>query len=247
MVAATDRANKNRSEFATRLLDILNGGTLSLMIRIGHKTHLDIISNLQQPATVEEISRTASPNERYVREWLGAMVVGRIIQYDPLNGTYFLPQEHAVVLIRRAGIDNLAVFFRYISLMGIVEDKIVECFYKGGGVPYSEYPKFQELQAEETARVFDARSIDHIIPLVDGLVDRLRSGIDVLDVGCGRDHAMNIMAKTYPNSRFVGYDLSNEAIQAAREEAEKIAREGLKNVRFETRDVTSLMNMKNMI
>jgi cyclopropane fatty-acyl-phospholipid synthase-like methyltransferase len=84
------------------------------------------------------------------------------------------------------------------------------------------------------------RLVNQIIQLVDGLADRLRSGIDVLDIGCGRGHAINIMAKTYPNSRFVGYDVSNEAIQAAQEEAEKIARADLKNVRFETRDITSL-------
>jgi SAM-dependent methyltransferase len=198
--------------------------------------------NLHKPATVEEIASSAGLNERYVREWLGGMVVGRIIQYNPLSDKYLLTQEHAAVLTRTAGINNLAVFFQYISLMGIVEDKIVECFYKGGGVPYSEYPRFQELQAEETARVFDARLIDQIIPLVDGLVERLRSGIDVLDVGCGRGHAINIMAKTFPNSRFVGYDISNEAIEAAKKEGEGIEGEGraLKNVLFEIRDIGSL-------
>ena len=75
------------------------------------------------------------------------------------------------VLTRAAGIDNLAVFFQYISFMGIVEGKIVECFHKGGGVPYSEFPKFQKLQPEETARVFDAILIDQIIPLVDECKD----------------------------------------------------------------------------
>ena len=101
---------------------------------------------------------------------------------------------------------------------------------------------FKSWQAEETSRVFDARLINQIIPLVDGLTDKRRSGIDVLDVGCGRGHAINIMAKTFPNSRFVGYDISNEAIEAAKKEAEGIEGEGiaLKNVLFETRDIASL-------
>ena len=46
-----------------------------------------------------------------------------------------------------------------------MEDKIVDCFRNGGGVPYSEYPDFQSLQAEETSRVFDSRLIDQIVPL----------------------------------------------------------------------------------
>jgi len=85
--------------------------------------------------------------------------------------------------------------------------------------------------------------IDQIILLVDGLADRLRSGIDVLDVGCGRGHAINIMAKTFPNSRFVGYDISNEAIRAAKQEAGQIEvgeSSTLRNVLFETRDIASL-------
>ena len=52
--------------------------------------------------------------------------------------------------------------------MGIVEDKIVECFYEGGGVPYSEYPRFQELQAGETSRIFDARLVDKLLLLLNG-------------------------------------------------------------------------------
>jgi ubiquinone/menaquinone biosynthesis C-methylase UbiE len=79
--------------------------------------------------------------------------------------------------------------------------------------------------------------IEQIIPLVDGLTDRLRAGIDVLDVGCGQGHAINLMAKTFPNSRFYGYDISEEGIKAAREEAKQI---GLINVSFEVKDVASI-------
>jgi len=240
--AATDQATKSSEDFATNLTDILNGGTLSLMISIGHKTHLfDTMSKLyeqQQFATSAEITRAANLNERYVREWLGAMVAGRIVDYDESTDSYSLPQEHAALLTRAAGIDNFAMFFQYISLMGIVEDKIVECFYKGGGVPYSEYPKFQELQAEETSRIFDARLVDQILSLSNGLKHRLEKGIDVLDVGCGRGHAINVMAKAFPRSRFVGYDISNEGIKAANDEATKME---LSNVRFEVKDL-SLMN-----
>ena len=140
-------------------------------------------------------------------------------------------------LTRDSGIDNMAVFTQYISLLGDVEQKIIECFRKGGGVPYSAFPRFQQLQAEDTARVFDARLIDQIVPLVGGLGERLRAGIDVLDVGCGQGHAINLMARNFPNSRFTGYDISKEGIQAAREEAKQI---GLTNVKFEVNDIASI-------
>lgn len=100
--APTDRAPKSSEDFATRLIDILNGGTLSLMISIGHKTQLfDTMSKLyeqQQFTTSAEIARATNLNERYVREWLGAMVAGRIVDYDESTERYSFPQEHAALL-----------------------------------------------------------------------------------------------------------------------------------------------------
>jgi hypothetical protein len=184
--------------FASRMLDVLNSSLLGLMISIGYQTHLfDVMSRLPTPSTSAEIAKATNLNERYVREWLGAMVTGKIVEYDPATSKYSLPPEHAAFLTKDAGIDNIAVFMRYISLLGDVEQKVIECFRKGGGVPYSAFPRFQQLQAEDTARVFDARLIDQIVPLVDGLADRLRAGIDVLDVGCGQGHAINLMARTF--------------------------------------------------
>jgi SAM-dependent methyltransferase len=224
--------------FAGRMLDVLNSSLLGLMISIGHQTHLfDIMSRLSSPSTSAEIAKAANLNERYVREWLGAMVTGKIVEYNPATSKYRLPPENAAFLTKDAGIDNMAVFMQYISLLGEVEQKVIECFRKGGGVPYSAFPRFQQLQAEDTARVFDARLIDQIVPLVDGLGDRLRAGIDVLDVGCGQGHAINLMARTFPNSRFAGYDISKEGIETAREEAKQM---GLTNVKFEVRNVASI-------
>lgn len=224
--------------FAGRMLDVLNSSLLGLMISIGHQTHLfDIMSRLSSPSTSPEIAKAANLNERYVREWLGAMVTGKIVEYNPATSKYRLPPEHAAFLTKDAGIDNMAVFMQYISLLGDVEQKVIECFRKGGGVPYSAFPRFQQLQAEDTARVFDAQLIDQIVPLVDGLGDRLKAGIDVLDVGCGQGHAINLMARTFPNSRFTGYDISKEGIETAREEAKQM---GLTNVKFEVRNVASI-------
>lgn len=229
--------NTRAEAFAGKMLDILNGGTVSLMISMGHQTHLfDIMSKLP-PSTSEEIATAAKLNERYVREWLGAMVTANIVEYDPSEQKYRLPAEHAAFLTREAGLNNIAVFTQYIALMGEVEQKIIECFHKGGGVPYSAFPRFQELQAEETARIFDARLINNIIPLVDYIADRLKSGIDVLDVGCGRGRAVNILARAFPNSRFAGYDLSSEGIESAKHEAKEW---NLTNANFETKDVTTI-------
>ena len=231
--------NAKAEAFAGKLLEILNGGCLSLLISIGHKTGLfDTLSGLQNPSTSEEIAKKANLNERYVREWLGGMVVGGIVEYFPNEKTYQLPQEHSAFTTRAAGIDNLALFSQYVSLMGLVEDKIVNCFRNGGGVPYSEYPDFQSLQAEETSRVFDSRLIDQILPLTGkDMIEKLRSGVFVLEIGCGRGHALNLMAKAFPNSKFFGYDFSEEGVEAGIKESKEM---NLTNVEFEVKDVNTL-------
>lgn len=226
-----------KEEFAERMFGVWNDAFLALMISVGHQTGLfDTLANLP-PATSEEIARTSGLNERYVREWLAGMVTGHIIDHDPDRGTYSLPAERAAYLTRAAGPDNLAFFTQYIALCGQVEQQIVASFRHGGGVPYSAYARFQQLQAEETAPIYDATLVQTTLPLVPGLVARLEQGIDVLDVGCGSGHAVNVMAKAFPNSQFLGYDLSTEGIAAARAEADRL---GLTNARFETKDIAAL-------
>jgi 2-polyprenyl-3-methyl-5-hydroxy-6-metoxy-1,4-benzoquinol methylase len=190
-----------------------------------------------QPSTSEQIATAAGLKERYVREWLAAMVVGRIVEHNPEDETYYLPQEHAAFLTRVASPDNIAVTAQLIPLMGSVEDGIVESFKNGGGVPYSAFPRFHEVMAEDSGQTVVAALTDHILPLVPGLIKRLESGIEVLDVGCGSGRALNLMARMFPNSRFVGYDFSEEAIARARTEAKE---HGTTNVRFEVKDAAVL-------
>lgn len=224
-------------QFAGKMLNVLNDGFLALLISVGHQTGLmDKLAKLP-PSTVEIIAEKTGLNERYIREWLGGMVTGRIIEYDPINKTYFLPQEHASFLTREAGPNNLATVAQYIPLMAGVEAQIVNCFRNGGGVPYSSFKRFQSLQAEESAQIQDAKLISTILPLASGLIEQLEKGIEVADIGCGQGHAINLMAKAFPNSRFTGYDFSEEGITRSREEANRL---NLKNASFELKDVTNI-------
>ncbi len=137
----TMELDKAKAEaFGGQMVGIMNSGLLALMTSIGHRTGLFDRMSEMAPSTSRQIADAANLNERYVREWLGSMVTGRIIEYDPAKGTYRLPPEHAASLTRAAGPGNLANMLQFMSLMGNVEDQIVDCFRKGGGVPYSEYP-----------------------------------------------------------------------------------------------------------
>ena len=234
----TSEMDQARSEaFAERMIDVLNDGALALMTSIGHRTGLfDAMAGLP-PSTSEGIATASDLNERYVREWLAAMVVGGVVEHDPQNGTYRLPPEHAAWLTRAATPDNIAVAAQFVPVLASVEDRIVECFRKGGGVPYSAFGRFHEVMAEDSGQTVVAALTDSILPLVPGLTERLAAGIDVLDVGCGSGRAMNLLARRFPNSRFVGYDFSEDGVQGGRDEAQRL---GLSNARFEARDVTTL-------
>jgi SAM-dependent methyltransferase len=223
--------------FGARLVDVANNAMTGLMISVGHRTKLfDTMASLR-PSTSAEIAEAAGLNERYVREWLGAMTTARIVEHDPVQGTYTLPAEHAMSLTRAAGPNNMSTLFQYLPLLGRVEDGVVRAFEEGGGVPYEEFDAFQRLMAEESGQVFDATLVDVTLPLVPGLIERLHAGIDVLDVGTGAGHAINVMARAFPNSRFTGYDFSREGIGLA--EAESAAW-GLRNARFEVMDVATI-------
>lgn len=235
---AHDTLDQTRAaEFAGRAVQLLNDGFLSLMVSIGHQTGLfDTMAQLE-PSTSEQIAAAAGLNERYVREWLGGMVTGGIVTYDRTSGHYVLPAEHAQSLTRAAGADNVAFFMQYVTLIGALEQELIGCVRNGGGLPYSAFPRFQELQGEETRRVYDATLLQKTLPSIDGLVERLTAGIDVADIGCGQGHALNVMAKAFPNSRFSGYDISAEGLHAARAEAREMR---LENARFELVDLAEL-------
>lgn len=220
---------------ANQLVEMLNQGALCLMVSIGHRIGLfDTLAELSS-ASSKTIAQQAGLNERYVREWLGALVTGGIVRYDAGLEQYQLQSEFANLLTHRASPDNIAVFSQYIPLLGQVEDHVINCFHVGGGVDYKYFPRFHEVMAEDSAQTVVSGLKTHILPLVEGLTDQLEAGIDVLDIGCGRGKALLAMAKQYPNSHFTGIDLSTEAIEQARTEAENAR---LTNVRFLIRDLS---------
>ncbi len=232
---ALDR--ERSSAFLATMTNIMNGGSLALMCSIGHKTGLfDTMAGLPAAGSTE-IAEAAGLQERYVREWLAAMTAGGIVDHDADAATYHLPPEHAGLLTRGAGSLNMTTYCQYISLLGQVEDEVVDAFRDGGGVPYDRYPKFQTLMAESSGQRLATALIPHVVPLLPDGHDRLTAGIDVADVGCGSGRALNILAAEYPNSRFTGFDIAEAALEGARAEA---AAAGTSNVEFIARDAAAL-------
>jgi SAM-dependent methyltransferase len=114
---------------------------------------------------------------------------------------------------------------------------VVGCFHNGGGLSYSEYPRFHSMMAEQSGEIFEAALVDVILPMAEGLPERLRAGAELADIGCGSGHAINVMAQAFPAGQFTGIDFSEEGVAAGRAEGDRL---GLTNTSFVQHDVATL-------
>lgn len=223
--------------FTEKLITMVNDGMAGLMISIGHRTGLFSAMKNAGGLTSDELAARAKLNERYVREWLGAMATSGIVSLDRATKRYHLPDAHAAFLGKDAVNGSMSGMFQFLGVLGAVETRVVECFHNGGGVPYSAFDRFHECMAEESNQTVVAALEEHILPLAPGLVAKLEAGIDVADIGCGMGRAMIHLAALYPTSRFTGFDLCADVVLLAELEAKEL---GLDNVRFHAVDATGL-------
>lgn len=222
--------------FAGRLVSMYSDAGLTFLVDVGHRTGL-FEAAAQGPATSQVLAERAGVHERHTREWLGAMVSGGLFTYEPATRTYTLPPEHAS-LLTGDGAMNLAGMSQFAAFLARHVPAVADTFRDGGGVPYSAYrPEFTELMDRMGRATYDEYLIDAYLPAADGIVDRLREGIRVADLGCGTGHCINLMAASFPASTFIGFDLADDALDAARREA---AGMGLSNASFEAADVVDL-------
>ena len=222
--------------FGDQIFASYTGAFVTYMIDLGLRTGLFEAAAVG-PATSHELAKRAGLQERYVREWLGAVATAGIVTYEPPTETFTLPAEHAVCL---TGTDerNLAPLSQIAGHLAAFIAPVADAFRRGGGVPYSAYrPEFTEVMDGLSRPMFDGILVDGVVPIVAGLAERLAGGGRVADIGCGTGHTTNLLARAFPNSTVVGYDLADDAIARGTAEA---AAYGLSNVTFEVADVTRL-------
>lgn len=223
--------------FQKRMVGVMNDTALGLLLGIGDELGLFTVLAETGPADTATLAAAAGVDERYLREWLDGIVAADVATYDLSTGHYGLPPERSLCLTPADGPVNLARSLKMLTMLAGVSPDLQERFRHGGGLGYDHYPRFHALMAEDAAATHDAGLLDVVVPAVAGLHDRLTQGVALADVACGSGHAINVLARAYPASSFVGYDLGAEAIEAARAEA---AQWGLSNARFEVRDVAAL-------
>lgn len=244
------QSTESKKNFLSRMTDILNCGALNLSIALGYRTGLfDIMDAFDGPKSLTEIAKKANLNARYVFEWLGVMVSGGIVEVSTdTDGSdrFYLPDAHGDLLARRAGNSNLGVYTQEIPLLTVCAmESVYYGFRTGNGIDYSNYPKFQAFMTQLASAKHRQVLIDTFLPSVDKghILRQLETGIRVCDLGCAEGIAVMLMAEAFPNSSFIGIDISGEAIAEARAESK---RKGLKNLTFLQIDAATLVGNQDL-
>lgn len=246
----TNKSAAGNSSISERVIQILNHGALNLALAIGYRTGLlDAMDSFESHQSAECISLKTGLNSRYIMEWLGVMVTGEIVELSLTpdgENRYYLPKHWGDLLTRRAGNANLGVYTQEMPLLTTsAMEPVVHGFKTGEGVSYDYYPKFHRFMSQLADAKHSQVLVDRFLPSVDDgrIIGRLQAGIRVCDLGCAEGVALILMAKAFPRSRFVGIDISKNAVTTAQREAR---RQQIGNLEFVLLDAARLRDNREL-
>ena len=219
--------------FIGKALGDIGAAMSAALTVIGDKLGLYKALHTHGPQTSAELADRTGTYERYIREWLAAQAAGGYVEYEPATRRFTLPPEQAFMLADESSPLYVQGAFQMIEAAMADEPHITAAFKSGRGFGWHEH---DARLFEGTERFFrpgyNAHLVSEWIPSLDGVEAKLRDGATVADIGCGLGASTIVMAKAYPNSRFVGFDYHPDSIRLARERAAAAGLDG--RISFET-------------
>src|SRR4051812_214500 len=227
--------NQNKiQEFMNKAIGDIASSSSTILIILGER--LGFYKSMAQangPISAEELANKTGTVERLVREWLANQAASGYIEYDPSSRKYRLPPEHALALADENSPIYLQGIFKAIKSYFKDEEEFLKMFRGERTLSWMDHNPFM---AEGFAEFFKSGYIGNLIsswiPALDNgnVLEKLKKGAKVADIGCGFGITTLMMAKKYPNSNFTGFDFHKESIEKAKESAKK---EKINNVKFE--------------
>jgi 2-polyprenyl-3-methyl-5-hydroxy-6-metoxy-1,4-benzoquinol methylase len=224
--------------FSFLLFTKLEGAVTSGMVHLGDQLGLyRALAAADQPLTTTQLSAATGLKERWVREWAYNQAAAKLINVSSQpsqppqldDDTFFLSPEQAAVLADESHpAFGMGMFHRLPQTMESLK-RMPESFRTGIGFNYDSHGPDRAVGIERSFEPWNnANLIPVVLPAV-GVVEVLRAGANVADVGCGAGGAVLRMAKEFPVSNIVGYDISHYALERANE---RLAASGITNARF---------------
>lgn len=219
--------------FIGQMLSDLGGADTVPLARIGDRLGLYRSLWREGPATAAELAGRLSLDGRYVAEWAAQQAASNYLAYDPATGRFSLPPEQAAVLADETSPVYMQGAFDLAAGLIQNQPRIEHAFRTGEGVAYEDLGACVFCAIARFFRPgYRHNLVEHWLPALDGVVDRLRAGGRAADVGCGHGFSTLFMAEAFPAAEFVGYDFHADSVAEAREHA---SAHGLSDrIRFET-------------
>lgn len=203
--------------FLTRAVGDLSAGYGGVMVSLGYKLGLYKAMAGAGPLSAAELARKTDCAGRYVREWLNAQVAGGYLEYHAASDTYEMTPEQAVVLADEDSPLFIPHAWETPASMWFDQDKAMEAFRSGSGVSWGDHHHRLYCGVSSFYRnAYRGSLVAEWLPALEGVVEKLEAGIEVVDVGCGYGHSTVLMAEAFPNSRFHGFDVHADSISEAR-------------------------------
>jgi SAM-dependent methyltransferase len=216
-IEATPVNQAELEQFVHQAVVDLSAAISGLMAHLGDRLGLYKAMAGAGPITSTELATRTGTKERYVREWLGNQTAGGYVSYDPEARTFELSAEHALVLADEKSPVFLGGAFETIASCYVDHDAFVHAFTTGEGIGWGDHDDRLYTGALRLFRPgYEANLVSSWLPALDGVVDKLRAGASVVDVGCGLGASTIVMAEAFEHSSFVGYDIHGPSIEAAR-------------------------------
>jgi SAM-dependent methyltransferase len=217
--------------FSFQVFTKLEGAITSGMIHLGDRLGLyGALADAAGPLTSGQLADATGLDERWVREWLYNQAAARLVDSADDGATYRLtPEAVAVLADPDSPAFGMGMFHRLPQTMRALEP-LADSFRTGRGHNYDSHGPEAAVGIERSFEPWNrANLVQTVLPALDGAVERLEAGATVADIGCGAGGAVLLMAERFPQSTFVGYDISQHALGRARE---RLAASGLTNASF---------------
>lgn len=224
----TDLDEDELKAYSFKVWNYKQGELVSLMIHLGDRLGIYQALDGMGPVSADLLAEKTGYHPRWLLEWLRNQAAARILDYHADGDRFELTAiGSAVMADEENSLHFSAGAFGRPTHPDIV-DRLAEAFSTGIGLSYQD---LGPSGAHSTERMLGPWArlalIPRIIPALDGVEEKLKAGITVVDVGCGGGIAVSTLAGAYPNSHFQGYDPSAHAIDGAKDKVRELQLDNL--------------------